>query len=56
LPFFKGHLLNEEDVLVRQHILNLMYLFETIWQTQNVLFADAIIRLQPMIADDLVEG
>jgi oxygen-independent coproporphyrinogen-3 oxidase len=55
LPFFKGHLLDDEDVLVRQHILNLMCHFETTWQTQNALFADAIIRLQPMIADDLVK-
>lgn len=55
LPFFKGHLLNDEDVLVRQHILNLMCHFETTWQTQNPLFADAIIRLQPMIDDELVE-
>lgn len=54
LPFFKGHLLNDEDVLVRQHILNLMCQFETTWKTPNALFADAIIRLQPMIDDELV--
>jgi oxygen-independent coproporphyrinogen-3 oxidase len=55
LPFFRGHLLNKEDVLVRQHILNLMCHFETSWATKNPLFADAIIRLQPMIEDGLVD-
>jgi oxygen-independent coproporphyrinogen III oxidase len=55
LPFFKGHLLNDEDVLVRQHILNLMCHFETTWETPNAFFADAIIRLQQMVDDELVE-
>ena len=55
LPFFRGHLLDKEDVLVRQHILNLMCHFETKWTTKNPFFADAIIRLQPMIEDGLVK-
>ena len=31
LPFFKGHILNNEDVILRQHILNLMCKHETQW-------------------------
>lgn len=54
LPFFRGHILNDEDVLVRQHILNLMCHFETSWTDKSPILADAIIRLQPMIEDDLV--
>jgi oxygen-independent coproporphyrinogen-3 oxidase len=31
LPVFKGHILTEEDLIIRQHILNLMCKFETSW-------------------------
>lgn len=55
LPFFRGHLLNEEDELVRKHILNLMCHFETKWESTNTIFGDAIIKLQPMVEDGLVE-
>ncbi|MFK7950166.1 MAG: oxygen-independent coproporphyrinogen III oxidase [Saprospiraceae bacterium] len=55
LPFFRGHLLNEEDVIVRQHILDLMCHFKTTWNEPNPILADAIIRLSPMIEDNLVE-
>lgn len=56
-PVFKGHLLSEEDLVVRQHILNLMTRWETSWeapemkldQTESVLQA-----LSPMISDGLV--
>ncbi|HIP36643.1 MAG TPA: oxygen-independent coproporphyrinogen III oxidase [Crocinitomix sp.] len=30
-PIFRGHLLNSEDLIIRQHILNLMCHFETTW-------------------------
>ena len=55
LPFFRGHLLNAEDVIVRQHILDLMCHFKTTWNEPNPILADAIIRLSPMIEDNLVE-
>ena len=55
LPFFRGHLLNEEDAIIRKHILDLMCHFQTTWNEPNSLLADAIIRLQPMIEDELVE-
>lgn len=31
IPVFRGHLLSHEDLLIRQHILNLMCRFETDW-------------------------
>lgn len=55
LPFFRGHLLNEEDAIIRKHILDLMCHFHTTWSEPNSILADAIIRLSPMIEDNLVE-
>lgn len=58
LPIFRGHLLNEEDLIIRKHILNIMCRFETSWekeeeQTQAVY--DAIERLEEMEKDGLLE-
>jgi oxygen-independent coproporphyrinogen-3 oxidase len=39
LPVVKGHILNEEDLIIRQHILNIMCRFETNW-TDNLYFED----------------
>ena len=55
LPFFRGHLLSEEDAIIRKHILDLMCHFNTTWSEPNPILADAIIRLSPMIEDNLVE-
>lgn len=38
LPLFKGHALNEEDLIVRTHILNLMCRFETTWSEDHLYF------------------
>ncbi|KPM31272.1 Oxygen-independent coproporphyrinogen III oxidase [Croceitalea dokdonensis DOKDO 023] len=32
IPVYRGHVLDEEDKIIRQHILNLMCRFETNWQ------------------------
>lgn len=37
LPVFKGHQLNEEDLLIRKHILNLMCKGKTEWDTSELL-------------------
>jgi oxygen-independent coproporphyrinogen-3 oxidase len=55
LPFFRGHLLTEEDAIIRKHILDLMCHFNTTWSEPNSILADAIIRLSPMVEDNLVE-
>ncbi|MDW5287573.1 oxygen-independent coproporphyrinogen III oxidase [Formosa sp. PL04] len=36
LPIFKGHLLSEEDLVVRQHILNIMCNLETSWKDSKM--------------------
>ncbi|MFP5470401.1 MAG: oxygen-independent coproporphyrinogen III oxidase [Bacteroidia bacterium] len=38
LPVFRGHHLNEEDVIIRQHILNIMCHFETSWNNVEQQF------------------
>ena len=37
LPISRGHQLTEEDLVIRQHILNLMCRFETRWSEQELL-------------------
>ncbi len=36
-PILKGHQLTEEDLIVREHILNLMCRFETLWNEKEQL-------------------
>ena len=57
LPVFRGHVLNEEDLILRKHILNIMCRFETSWekeseQTQAVY--DAAEKLKEMEEDGLI--
>ncbi|GEL11611.1 oxygen-independent coproporphyrinogen-3 oxidase [Flavobacterium glycines] len=40
LPVFRGHLLTEEDLIIRKHILNLMCQFETTWDEKNTYFKE----------------
>ncbi|MFN7013630.1 MAG: coproporphyrinogen III oxidase, partial [Bacteroidia bacterium] len=35
LPIFKGHLLTEEDLILRQHILNIMCRLQTSWEKKE---------------------
>ena len=58
LPIFRGHLLSEEDLVVRQHILNLMCNLETSWENKNMKLEklEAILeRLNEMKEDTLIE-
>jgi oxygen-independent coproporphyrinogen III oxidase len=56
LPILKGHELTAEDRLIRQHITNLMCQFSTSWDTAVAsYFNDALVRLQPLADDGLVE-
>ncbi|MBL7884457.1 MAG: oxygen-independent coproporphyrinogen III oxidase [Bacteroidia bacterium] len=58
LPIFKGHLLNEEDLIIRKHILNIMCKFETSWEQKeeqcDAVYA-AIEKLAEMEKDNLIE-
>jgi oxygen-independent coproporphyrinogen-3 oxidase len=35
IPVFRGHLLTDEDLTIRRHILNLMCQFETTWKDKK---------------------
>ena len=57
IPVVKGHILNEEDLVIRQHILNLMCRLETSWDLQTSFpeIENALESLKEMEADGLVE-
>ena len=58
LPIFRGHLLTDEDLVVRKHILNLMCNLETSWADENMKLDNMpqiLERLQEMKEDDLIE-
>ena len=58
IPIYRGHLLDHEDEIIRQHILNLMCHFKTSWHEENevVQVMDEVLeRLQEMKNDGLVK-
>lgn len=58
IPVFKGHILNEEDLIVRKHILNLMCNFETSWENQNEFLLEMpkiLEQLEEMETDGLIK-
>lgn len=58
IPVYRGHILNEEDLVIRQHILNLMCRFKTSWTNDKLRFPelpDALIRLKEMEEDGLLK-
>jgi len=57
LPVFKGHILTEEDLIIRTHILNLMCQLETSWQNKAFYFnelPDVLIALKELEKDELI--
>jgi oxygen-independent coproporphyrinogen-3 oxidase len=57
IPIFRGHRLNHEDLVLRQHILNLMTRLETDWQTSDLdlpYLADIDGKLKEAKSDGLV--
>lgn len=57
IPVVKGHILNEEDLIVRRHILNLMCQLETTFTDKNSFpeLENAFEMLEEMERDELVE-
>lgn len=57
LPIFRGHLLTENDLIIRKHILNLMCNLETSWNIgpESNIKDDIIERLSTIIEDGLIE-
>ena len=57
LPIFRGHVLTEEDLIIRKHILNLMCQFTTSWKEKALYFPElpmVLTSLEEMQEDDLL--
>ena len=57
LPIFRGHILNDEDLKIRKHILNLMCQFSTSWDIEENYFEELpeiIKQLSEMENDGLI--
>ncbi len=57
LPIAKGHILSDEDLIIRQHILNIMCRFKTSWHDDNLKFkelAKVLVRLREFEKDGLI--
>ncbi|MBP1838146.1 oxygen-independent coproporphyrinogen III oxidase [Formosa algae] len=57
LPIFRGHLLSNEDLVVRQHILNIMCNLETSWKIPDMLLEalpEILSHLKEMEADGIL--
>ena len=57
IPVVKGHILNDEDLVIRKHILNIMCRLETSWDLQTAFpeLNSALETLKEMETDGLVE-
>lgn len=57
IPVVKGHILSSEDLIIRQHILNLMCRLTTEWDSSNYFdeLPQALEKLREMQQDGLVE-
>jgi oxygen-independent coproporphyrinogen-3 oxidase len=57
IPVFRGHILNNEDLIIRQHILNLMCHFKTSWLHHDLVFSElpeVLIKLKEFEQDGLL--
>ena len=57
LPVYRGHILNEEDLIIRKQILNLMCNLDTSWdeEIEHIDFNKILNSLQEMENDQLIE-
>lgn len=58
LPVYRGHLLTQEDLIIRKHILNLMCTLETSWEDRALQFPelqDSLQRMEELKNDGLLE-
>jgi oxygen-independent coproporphyrinogen-3 oxidase len=58
IPVYRGHLLTEEDLVIRQHILNLMCCFSTSWHNEALYFPElpeVLAQLEEMQNDGLLK-
>jgi oxygen-independent coproporphyrinogen-3 oxidase len=57
LPIVKGHILNDEDLIIRKHILNLTCELETSWNEDSLYFKelpDVLMSLKEIENDELI--
>ncbi|MBS9523291.1 oxygen-independent coproporphyrinogen III oxidase [Litoribacter alkaliphilus] len=57
-PVFRGHILTDEDLIIRQHILNLMCTFHTHWDEEGMYtpaLLEGLERLTDIEKDGLIE-
>jgi oxygen-independent coproporphyrinogen-3 oxidase len=57
IPVFRGHSLNNEDLIIRQYILNLMCHFKTSWLHHDLVFSElpeVLIKLKEFEQDGLL--
>ncbi|WP_288688840.1 oxygen-independent coproporphyrinogen III oxidase, partial [uncultured Acinetobacter sp.] len=57
IPVYRGHVLTEEDLIIRKHILNLMCTFHTSWANTDIQFPEideVVAQLTEMQADELL--
>lgn len=57
LPVMRGHLLTQEDLIIRQHILNLMCKFQTSWKLPSEVFLElpqVLEQLKELEKDELI--
>jgi len=58
LPVLRGHLLNDQDLVIRKHILNIMCHLQTSWADPALYVAEIpeiLVRLEEMEKDGLIE-
>ncbi|MBB4834066.1 oxygen-independent coproporphyrinogen III oxidase [Acinetobacter schindleri] len=58
IPVVKGHVLSQEDLIIRKHILNLMCSFTTSWADEDMQFAEideVLEQLKEMSQDQLIK-
>jgi oxygen-independent coproporphyrinogen-3 oxidase len=58
IPFFRGHILTAEDMILRRHILNIMCYMETSWKERNMQWTcipQAVEELREMEQEGLVK-
>lgn len=57
LPVYRGHILNNEDLIIRKHILNLMCNLKTSWKNPDLYFTEIpeiLMNLKEMERDHLI--
>lgn len=57
LPVFRGHILTDEDLIIRRHILNIMCQLETSWDSDEMKFKEleeVVTSLEELVDDKLI--